>query len=195
MKIEVELTEQQVKFLKEFAVKQAPGSDDNRCTSMPIHSVQTRRERVTDCEIEDADKIMYIEADNPEYDYESIEEVVKSYYENDKCPIEIVSFDKAYHTRDFKDINGEDICIFDEKDYFEAYGIPDDYCYKVSIVYEYEPVAFFFILDEAKRYIDYQGHNLNNPRTFTYGPGYSNCGDYEHFYRLLMQIGMKLKQE
>ena len=25
-------------------------------------------------------------------------------------------------------------CIYDENDYFEAYGVPDDYCYKVSTI-------------------------------------------------------------
>lgn len=195
MKLEIDLTDDQVRFLKEFAVKHAPGAKDNLSTSMPIHTVQTRRERVTDCEIEDADKTTYVETDNPEYTHESLEEVVKSYYEYDECPIEIVSFNKAYYTSDFKDINGEDICIVNENDYFEAYGIPDDYCYKVSTMYYYEPVAFFFILDEAKRYIEYQGHNLCHPKTYTYGPGYSNKGDYEHFYCLLLRIGMHLNKE
>lgn len=190
MKVEIELTDQQVKFLKEFAIKQAPGSDDNRCTSMPIHVVQTRRERVVDTDFEDSDKTCWIICGDCETQFESIKEVV-NYYHDDECPVEVVDF---VEYEEIKGIDGEEHYICDEEDYFIAYGIPTDYCYKCEIKYYYEPVAFFFILDEAKRYMEYQGHNLESPRTYTYGSGYSNCGDYEHFYSLLMKLGKQLNE-
>lgn len=193
MRIEVELTEQQVKFLKEFAVKQAPGSDDNHCTSMPIHSVQTRRERVVDTDYDESDKTTWIVSGDCEQQYDTIKELVEAYYEDEDIEFEIIDYDDAEHT-EIIGADGEEHYVYDVDSYLEAYGLEDDYCYKAETKYYYEPVAFFFILDEAKRYMKYQGHNLNNPRTYTYGPGYSNCGDYEHFYSLLMKIGKQLNE-
>ena len=59
----------------------------------------------------------------------------------------------------------------------------------------YRPIAFFFIRDEAKRYIKYQSHNLHKPRVYTYAPGYSNCGDFIPFWNLLYSIGEQLNKE
>lgn len=59
----------------------------------------------------------------------------------------------------------------------------------------YRPIAFFFIRDEAKRYIKYQSHNLHKPRIYTYSPGYSNCGDFIPFWNLLHSIGEQLNNK
>ena len=59
----------------------------------------------------------------------------------------------------------------------------------------YRNVAYFFILAEAMHYMQYQSHNLHNPRTFTYSSGYANHGDFEHFWDLLLSIGKMLNEE
>ncbi|QQP10830.1 hypothetical protein FJQ98_16420 [Lysinibacillus agricola] len=50
-------------------------------------------------------------------------------------------------------------------------------------------------VDEAKRYIEYQRHNLRKPRTYTYSAGYSNYGDFVPFRNLLLQMGEQLNKE
>jgi len=190
MNLNIELTDLQEKFLKLFAKNQCEGSKDNVCTHKPIHAVQTQRERITE-EGYNEDKVIYYVPDWSGY-YDTAEELIRAYYENEDCPITIVSFDEAYKADEFKDVNGEFQVITDDMDYLNAYGIDEKLYYKQAVEYYYEDVAYFFILDEARRYIKYQSHNLNNPRTYTKGPGYSNCGDYEHFWDLLMAMGKKL---
>ena len=53
-------------------------------------------------------------------------------------------------------------------------------------------VAYFFSLEEARRYKEYQKHNLKNTRIYAECPGYSNNGDWEPFYDLLTSIGRTL---
>lgn len=195
MKITVDLTDNQVEFLKLFAANHYPGSAQNLGTSYPIHLVQTRRERVIDPDHDSSDRTEYRLYDNPEGAYESAEDLIKAKYQYEDCPIAIVSFDDAYDADRFIDIHGEEQIILDEDDYLEAYGIEAKDFYKVNIGYYYDTVAVFFILEEARRYMKYQGHNLTHPRTYTYGPGYANKGDYTHFWSLLFNIGTMLNNE
>ena len=58
----------------------------------------------------------------------------------------------------------------------------------------YKTVAYFFSEEEAKRYCEYQAHNLTKPRTFAAGPGYSNKGDWEPFYDLLKVIAKECEK-
>jgi hypothetical protein len=99
---------------------------------------------------------------------------------------------EAYAMDRFVDVTGEEWVIVDEDDYFEAYGIEKQKYCKVHTAYYYETVAVFFILDEARNYLKYQGHNLTNPRTYTIGAGYANKGEYHHFWELLFSIGQQL---
>ncbi|WP_054710787.1 hypothetical protein [Bacillus sp. JCM 19041] len=55
--------------------------------------------------------------------------------------------------------------------------------------YEWEDVAFFFIRDEAVKYLKYQSHNLTKRRVYTHGLGYVNHGDMSYFRALLMTLG------
>lgn len=167
-RVTIDLTEQQEKYLKEFATKQYPGSKDNVCTNKPIHFVQTEHERAVDADFDSVDKIKYVIKDDCSLSFESVQELIENYYNerlSEECPIPIVTFDEAYASDEFIGFDGEEHVICEEEDYLQAYGIPDDYYYKVDIGIYYETVAVFFILDEAKRYIKYQGHNLTNPRT------------------------------
>jgi hypothetical protein len=196
-KIEIELTEKQEHFLKLFAKNQYPGSKDNVCTNKPIHAVQTQRSRVA-AEGYNEDKIVYVvnDWDYMEFDTDKLHELVKEYYENDydECNIEILTFDEACNDEDFIDINGEYCYVGDEEDYLNAYGIPDDLWVRQAIEYFYEDVAYFYTLQSAKEYLQYQSHNLNNPRTYTKSGGYDNRGEYEHFWNLLMSLGVKLNE-
>lgn len=191
--ITITLTDEQEKYLREFAVKQCDGSRDNVGTYHPMHVVQTRRERIINPDYDQEDKIQYA---IPDYDIfcDSPQNLIKEYYKckGEKCPIKIVSFEEAYKATYFTDVEGEEQIIFDEKEYLEAYGIYEDEYSKTYIGYYYDAVAVFFILDEAKRYIEYQGHNLTHPRTYTIGAGYANKGEYHHFWQLLFDIGDKL---
>lgn len=192
-KITIELSDKQEQFLKEFALKHYDGSKDNVGTETPIHIVQTRRERVIDPEYDSADITKYYIPDNCDGGYDSAEELIKAFYEDDECPIPIVSFQDAYDAKRFIDVNGIEQVIVDEKDYLEAYGI-DNY-YKVCLEYYYQDVAYFFILDEAKKYMQYQKHNLDHPRTYTVGGGYANKGEYHHFWKLLFDLGNHLNEQ
>jgi len=195
--VTISLTEEQEKYLKEFSLKQCEGSNDNVGTNQPLHFVQTQYERVVDSNYEDPDVVKYVMSDDDYVEYESSQKLIKGYWDNcsSECPIEIVSFEEAYKASRFTDVNGEEQVIIDEDDYLDAYGIEEKTYYKVNTCYEYKTVAEFFILDEAKKYIQYQGHNLSNPRTYTVGGGYANKGEYHHFWELLFKIGENLNQE
>lgn len=194
----IQITDEQEKFLKEFAAKQYDGAKDNVGTRDPIHFVQTKRERVVDANYSDVDKTVYILYDDCGESYDSSKEMIEAYYERqgEECPIEIVSYDEAYAMDEFIDVEGEERVICEEDDYIEAYGLKKDKdWYSVDIEYYYEDVALFFILDEARKYKQYQGHNLCEPRTYTKSPGYSNGGDFVPFRNLLMSIGKQLNEE
>lgn len=188
------LTDKQEEFLKKFASKHYENSKDNLATEHPLHMVQTRRERVIDPEYDYADVVKYCVPDWGGTGYDSAKELIEAFYEDEECPIKIVSFDEAYDMERFIDINGEDQVILDEEDYFEAYGIEKEFYYKVNIEYYYDTVACFFILEEAKKYMEYQGHNLIRPRTYTIGAGYANKGEYHHFWELLFNLGKQLNE-
>lgn len=192
--ITIQLTEQQEHFLRLLATNHYPNAKDNLCTIKPIHIVQTRDERIVDPDYDTPDVVKYYV---PEWtqEYDTAEELIRDFYDDIDCPIPIVSFDTAYNTGEFTDIHGEAQIISDEDDYLEAYGIDKEFYEIAHSEYYFRDIAFFFILSEAKRYIEYQGHNLNNPRTYSYGPGYANHGEYEHFYDLLQSIGNKLNEE
>lgn len=196
-KIEIELTEQQEKFLKEFASKHYDGAKDNLYTADAFHVVETKRLEYIPYSEDIVDwygelPLKFTTDDDYEVWYNDEIELIKEHYEEcgKKCPIEIVPYSDYI---DIESIYGNDVFITNYEQYFEAYGI------EIKGIawekYTYEPVAFFFILDEAKRYIQYQRHNLRQPRTYTYSAGYSNYGDFVPFRNLLLSIGKKLNKD
>lgn len=191
-KVEIEITEAQEKFLKAFAEKQYPGAEDNLSTVSPIHVVQTRRERVVNPDYDSVDHIGYYHTEM-EMGFDTPEELVEAFYEDEDIDFKIISFEDAKYNS-ITGSNGEEEYIYDTNDYFEAYGIDADDVEISYIGYYYDTVAFFFIREEAKKYMEYQGHNLTSPRVYTYGPGYANYGDYVPFWNLLMSIGQKLNE-
>lgn len=198
-KIEIELTEQQEKFLKLFAEKQFNGAEDNLYTSNAIHVVENYRPVYLPYHEDQIDyfgdlPLQFTTDEAHEVWFNSEVEAVKDWFESNETEphIEIVSFKELQYT-DAKTEDGEDIFVVNYDDYFKVYGI--DYYTATWLQDNYEPEAFFFIRDEAKRYLDYQKHNLRKPRIYTYSSGYANNGDFDHFRNLLMRMGNKLNKE
>ncbi|MBJ8031044.1 hypothetical protein [Bacillus cereus group sp. N21] len=198
-KVTVELTEKQVEFLKLFNKKQHSGADDNRCTCDALHVVQKKRNRFIPYSEDisayfDPDHLKFcVDEDHESWNDEETE-AIREHYEwiEEECPIEIKPFDDLRFERVIG-TDGEERFIGDFDDYFKHYGIEN---YDMAWVEkEWENVAFFFILDEAKQYQKYQAHNLGKSRIYTYSAGYDNRGDFTHFRDLLMQMGQELNKE
>lgn len=207
-KITIEITEAQEEFLKVFNKNHYPGAEQNLGTYCPIHLVQTRRERIVDSCYSDYDTISYYDENSCE-SYETIEELVKAHLdsldliydkanldpEDDdaKVDIEFFTFDEAYKEDHIIGTDGEEHVITNKEDYMIAYGLDPTEITKHFGEYYYETVAYFFVLEEAKKYMnEYQRHNLCHPRTYTVSPGYGNYGDFVPFWNLLNSIGHQL---
>lgn len=176
----IELTEREKQMLSAFAEKQCAGAKDNVGTMTPIHVVERIRKQ-------------YVESDEGEawlfndgYDYKYFdtfdEMIAHARKSTDKTIPE-------YSDVEYEDIETDDgeVWIEDEKAFCKAFGIQ---AYKCTVVEYTEPVAFFFIREEAVKYKDgYQSHNCANCRIYTYGLGYSNNGDLPVFRALLMRMG------
>jgi len=196
--ITLTLTEEQVKFLKQFAAKQYHGAKDNLCTGYPIHMVETKRYDYVPYHPD----IAWAYEDNPlsfTYDedyelwFEDEKEMVEEWreYSGDESEIEIKTFEELKGNR-VENPDGMQMYVNNYEDYFKMYGVK-----LVAMSWKkpyYEKVAPFFILEEAKRYIEYQRHNLHKPRVYTYGAGYANYGDFTHFWEVLMQAGSELNK-
>jgi hypothetical protein len=199
-KITVQITDEQEKFLKLFAANHYPGAKDNLATHHPIHIVQTKRIRHIPYSPDIADfydhlpLVFTYNTDDYQLWFKNEEELVKQYYEDrgEDPPIPVKPFGEIQYT-EVHDKDGNAVWICDYSDYFEVYGVePVVFAWEEE---DYEDVAFFFILEEARRYIKYQGHNLKEPRTYTYDAGYSNEGEYHHFWDLLFKLGEQLNAE
>lgn len=186
-KLVIELNSAQEKFLKKFYEDHHAGSGKNLATVTPIHVVETLKYTYIpyDWHLEDYSlngHICFIE--DGEHVYHSIDDLTEEW--NDKT-------DYEYNIPYYKHVVGQNInnvLIDNEEDYINAYQIEN-----IEVYYaleNYKPVAFFFIREEAEKYKEYQGHNLNKPRVYTYSPGYANYGEYTHFYELLQNIGKQL---
>lgn len=195
--VTVNLTEQQEKFLKLFAEKHYNGAPDNLYTVYPFHIVETQRYNYTPysddiAEYYTGEELVFTTDDDYECWFTDEIELVNDCYSNEECPIEIKSFEDLQY-KDISGVDGEEYFIVNYNDYFEAYGISlKAMAWRKKY---YEQVALFFVRDEAKRYMEYQKHNLNEPRVYTYSAGYSNNGDFTHFWDLLMTMGEQLNNQ
>lgn len=196
--ITINLTEEQDKFLKLFAKNHYPNAKDNLCTSQPIHIVQSYNPHYIPfgedtAEYFDGDDLRYCWDHDYKLWFKSDIEAIKGWYgyydDSEKCPIQIKPYSEVEYT-DMLDITGEEVNISNYDDYFKAYGI--EWVVMSWEKEEWKDIAFFFILEEAKRYMKYQSHNLKSPRTYTYHAGYANEGEYHHFWELLFDIGKQL---
>ena len=181
MEITINLDEKVEVFLKQFAAHQHCGAIDNLGTYKPLHFVQ------------DFDPIIIHGASTPECyrtQYHSLTTDV--YYDT---PMELVAKETRTCHKPERFTPG---LLIDEEivetleDYFNVYEVNAEV---VGYIWRYRNVSHHFSLKEAKAYIKYQSHNLKQPRTYTVDPGYSNSGDYEPFWDLLMAIGTKLLEQ
>lgn len=173
----LKFSEQEEKLLKEFYEKQHSGAKDNVGTRDAIHVV----ERVV--------KQFVPVPDEGNWYYDG-----KCYYSFDDL-IDALREDTPdlpdYDDVKYEEVNGTE--IWSRADYIKAFDIT---AYEGRIVESHQPVAFFFILDEAKRYKnDYQSHNCSNCRIYTYSLGYSNYGDLPVFREMLLKMGKELLGE
>ena len=180
MEFKMNLKEDEIQFLKEFAEKQKEGSVDNVGTRTPIHVVERADKTFVQC----VDGEIWIDADNEYSEYGSLDDLISARKKNGEL------------LPDFGEVNLEwvnEVFVTNENEYIEAYNLN---VYRGRYVISHRPVAFFFILDEAKRYKDgYQKHNCGDCRIYTYGIGYSNNGDMPVFRELLMKMGTALMKE
>ena len=182
----IELTEKEKQMLSDFAAKQYDGAKDNIGTMTPIHVVEHIHKEYVDS---DVGEVWILDDD---YDYKTFDSFDEM--------IDFIKKDSGetlpeYNDVEFENVETDDgeIFIEDEKAYCKAFGID---AFKCSVVEYTEPVAFFFIRDEAVRYKnEYQAHNCKDCRIYTYGLGYSNNGDLPIFRNLLMRMGEMLNKE
>lgn len=178
----IELTAREQEMLMEFAEKQHEGAKDNIGTRTPIHVVERICKEYVDCNEGDG----WLWTDDYDWKYfDTFDEMLD-------CARESTGEDfPPYEDVEFEEVNG--VWIESEINYCEAYGIKAHPC---KMIWHKEPVAFFFIRDEAIRYKDdYQAHNCADCRIYTYGLGYSNDGDLPVFRALLMKMGKMLNAE
>lgn len=182
MEFKINLNNDEISFLKQFSEKQKNGAKDNVGTMTPIHLVERIRKEY----IESDDGHAWVWNDDYEWKtFDSFDEMLD--YAREATKENYPPYDDV----EYADVN--DIWIESEKAYCEAYGIKAFPCKMVEYT---EPVAFFFILDEAKAYMNgYQKHNCSDCRIYTYGLGYSNRGDLPTFRELLMKMGTALLEE
>lgn len=194
MNINIELTEEQVKYLKQFAAKQYEGSTENMCTDKPLHLVQTQeKEYIYDGGGNGCLDDEYINTDDyATGPFKTAKDIVLEYgrYEDEE---DVLDIDDAC---DADEVNGYVIC--DLEDYLAAYDVPDNVIENIeicSVNIQWRTVAYFFIRENALKYCNKQSHNLNNPRIYSVHRGYSNEAEYEPFFDLLMSIGEKLNAD
>ena len=177
MEFKVHLNDDEMAFLKQFAEKQKNGAKDNVGTMTPIHVVERTEKQFVQCE----DGDVWIDEDDEYAEYRSLDALIE---ERKKQGSQLPYF----HEVDLEWVDGT--LVTNENEYVEAYNLN---IYRGRHIISYRPVAFFFILDEAKRYKDgYQKHNCSDCRIYTYGLGYSNNGDLPVFRELLMKMGTAL---
>lgn len=177
MELTIKLNDDEIKFLKMFAQNQYDGAKDNIGTRDAIHVVE-RRHR---CFVYEEHGSVWIDRDNDYTAYNSFDELIKARIDlGEKLPL--------YDTVEYETINN--IWIDSPEEYCRAFNVtasPGRY------IDSYHPVAFFFVLEEAKRYKDdYQSHNCNDCRIYTYSLGYANSGDMPAFRKLLLNMGSML---
>lgn len=182
----IELTEREKQMLSIFAEKQCEGAKDNIGTVTPIHVVERVRTEYVDTPNGDT----WIWTNDYEYKaFDNFDDMVAYIREQTKEDY------PEYGDIEYKDVtkNGEEIWIESEEAYCHAFGIE---AFRAIAVQYTEPVAFFFIRDEAVKYMtDYQKHNCRNCRIYTYGLGYSNKGDLPVFRALLMRMGESINAD
>jgi hypothetical protein len=191
----IKITAAQEKYLKQFANNHCPGAKDNLATYHPIFAVQKKQYNYMPYspDIEEYYNHLPLVFGCGVCDkwYKDETELIRNYCRDKEPPMPIKPFVALKHS-EIMNRNGRR-WVSDYKDYFAVYGIED-----AVVAWQegyYENVAFFFILNEARRYLKYQAHNLKEARIYGYSAGYANEGEYHHFWELLYTLGEQLNSE
>lgn len=195
MKITVDITEEQVAFLKQFAANQKEGSKDNLATYKPMHFVQEKRYYTVPFHDDVADELggtpVFRIKGYTEW-MEDISECIRMYLEDAR--VQGWFHKERMEVPDVEPFNGsqtEDAF----REYLEEYHA-DWAGYEIAIrLYHWNTVASFFILKNALAYKKQQAYKLTEPRTYTAAPGDANNGEYEPFWDFLMRAGTQLLEE
>lgn len=173
MELTINLTKKEINFLRTFAKNHHEGAKDNLGTMDAIHVIERKHTAF----YRDIRGNSYRGANGSAY--HSIEELIEERNLPSRASVQWQEVDN--------------ITIFDEDSYLQVYA-PD--IERGILATTFTPVAFFLILEEARRYInDYQKHNCSECRIYTYSAGYSNCGDFPVFRNLLLRMGSTLEQQ
>ncbi|MES5837747.1 hypothetical protein [Bacillus cereus group sp. MG11] len=195
-KVTIEITKEQEQLLKEFANNHFPGSEANNATGNPYFIVQSK---VYDS-IPYNSEIEFLFEDTPltfkidVYGSQWIEsevEAVESWFLliGENSHIEIKPYEEMIYN-EYANPDDELITVENYNDYFQVFGVEmKEIAWRKE---SYVDVATFFVRPQAEAYMEYQSHNLNEPRIYTKGPGYANNGDFIPFRNLLFFIGTEL---
>lgn len=172
-------------FLKQFYERHCKNTDDNLCTYKPIHLVQSKEytyapyssELINEWDWE----VCFMEMG----DYGVIRDEVEflSYYFEIENAIPFEELEQVELEK------GGNFVIFDYDDYFEYYGLEKSDYEILCRKHYWQTRAYFLIRQQAEEYKKYQKHNLGESRVYTDSSGYSNYGEWESFYDLLLSIG------
>lgn len=183
----INVNDEQYQVLKELSYLMK--TQDNRATSYPVFSVQTQRSRAAADDYENVDGYQLI------WEGETATDVCDDI---DKLKKEIR---KHFIERgDRVNWNDDLDCIYSFKEADSIHYLQEwlnelskrkynnTSMYIFSLVHYYEDVAFFLTDKDAKEYMEYQSHNLTNPRTYAHSCGYSNKGLLPKLMDMLIKI-------
>ncbi|MGY3725661.1 hypothetical protein SAMN05421767_1588 [Granulicatella balaenopterae] len=180
-RITVELNEEEVYFLKQYAnVYKAERNKD--FTTEPIVVVQ--KEVHLPCPHDmGVEGVEYYEATIGDIHHtkeEVVEWALEEWELNERQLSELQEFLDDEYSDDFDTSRHGDFEGIDFKISKNGYQIV------------WEPVAYFLTRAEAEKYCKYQAHNLGKCRIYTENAGYANDGDYPKLTKTLLKMGMIL---
>lgn len=174
-------------LLIKFYKNHRSGSEDNCCTNRPVFLVQVKEYDYVPYndelfDLNDEWEVCYIDYDYDNCIYTSEIEAIKEHYEliGEECSRDIISY-KEYEEKRLG---------YSYKDYFKYYNIEDIDVFHRKYIWVTK--AYFLIREEAVRYQEYQKHNLGISRVYADSYGYSNYGEWQEFYDLLLSLGEEL---
>ena len=189
----IDVTDEQYEMMKELC--RLRQTQDNRATANPIWFVQTLKSRPCDPEYGECVYILTYDGDDEFEPTDDIEKFKIRFQEWVKTDLEREidwNDDNKYNYTSFNSIN----YWYELEDWIEHFRhieLNDAPLYFLSIEYYYENVATFLTDEKAQHYLEYQAHNLNNPRTFVDYTGYANYGYLPKLLDMLKEL--KFKEE
>jgi hypothetical protein len=171
----ITLTEKEIEYLKNYA-KVFDEERKRDITCDPVVAVEVEDRVPTKNCYSDGFEYIIFDGDYSSFDTkDELTEYLKEYY-------------------DYR--NEKILKLFGELEWDDSVKLHDDIeLRKGYYIKKYRPVAFFLTRYEADRYVEYQSHNLNNPRVFTYSAGYANYGEIPTIIKLLKRMGEELLNE